>query len=966
MKRKFLAKAITLGLMLAVPFSAYAEEIPPYAQGVMISNVDGKTAADVSGDMKVSLDVPTKNFANIHSGSNYIVGIGNITGENDITMNSAHITNNNFVNSAGATEIVGMLAFNGTTTVNDDVNIKLSGQNEKADASFGIFGIRTFNPTKYNDATAEYEGNSDGKVSKINIKGLTQIDISGKAKYLSGILFQDGDGTELTLGENTNIKVTDTSGNESVNAWGAQLTSKSNVKAGNINIEINGAQEQVGFKGFGNYDINDLKIKLNNASKKADGFLAGGWNQISDFRIHGDVVVDIVSNSDDDAFAANGVFMRSVATNDEQIIFDKALNVNVDAKTGTVAGIDVGYESTAEILLNEANVSIKGGKNIIGVRTGGTTEKTTAQKINISISGNENTEEVTGLNVKEKDTEIGDLSIKINNVESVDSSKIVGLRLSNNNYTKISGDVVIDVDTGYAIKTGYWNDQQYLNLGLILGSDDSKKVQVKGDILGSEGGDGAIKLNLTNSDSYFTGTNTGKTDITLKDGATWTNTGESTVSSLDVKDATLVQGSADATIKKSSSNDMRGSDQKFTISGNNTIALNTTSDGSIMSAGTPFLAEDLFNTVADDTKINLTSANQNAADVSKEDSLASFDKLAEALSTQLQGKVKTAHLDGSYTKNAIDAEVGSDGKFASGVVTQSDADTDTVAAIKKLPSINLVSWRTENNELSKRLGEVRDYDGEEGIWVRMNHGESKYLDSFETKGHLYQMGYDKKVGEWRLGGAVSYNKGTTTYENGNGKNRSTSLALYGAWFGDKGHYADIIVKEGKQKSELTIGQAGLAASNLDYNLWATSISAEYGRKIALKSDWFVEPQAELTYGRLGSADYGDNGFTVHQDSMDSLVGRMGFRLGKNLSDTSNIYMKASVLHEFCGDVDYSFTEGTNSKVSSVDLGDTWYEVGVGGSAQIGKATYAYAGIEKTFGGDFSTPWQWNAGVRWSF
>ena len=62
MKRKFLAKAITLGMMLAVPFSAYAEDIPPYAQGVMISNVDGKTAADVSGDMKISLDVPTKNF----------------------------------------------------------------------------------------------------------------------------------------------------------------------------------------------------------------------------------------------------------------------------------------------------------------------------------------------------------------------------------------------------------------------------------------------------------------------------------------------------------------------------------------------------------------------------------------------------------------------------------------------------------------------------------------------------------------------------------------------------------------------------------------------------------------------------------------------------------------------------------------------------------------------------------------
>ncbi len=977
MKRKFLAKAITLGLMLAVPLSAYAEDIPPYAQGVIINNVNGKTAADVSGDVKLSLDVPTKNFANLNNGINYIVGIGNITGENDITMNSANITNSNFVNNAGDTEIVGMMAFQGTTTVDGDVNIKLSGQNEKEDLALGIFGIRTFIPSKYNDKTTEYEKNPDGKVSKININGLTQIDISGKAKYLSGILLQDDDGTELTLGENTNIKITDTSGNESTNVWGIKSHRESKVKAGNINIEVNGGQNQEGFTCIGDYDINDLKIKLNNASKKADGFSVGQWNQTSDFKIHGDVVVDIVSNSDDDAFVANGVFMRSVATNDEKIIFDKALNVNINAKTGAITGIDVGSESTAEISLNEANVSIKGGKNINGLKLIGREKNDKLGNVSIAVTANDATESITGFGFSDvvssdkqgfKDIDINDLSISIVNISDSIKENIVGLQLANNNGLEISGDVSIDVEKGYAIKTGSWKEQQ--NLGyknLVLGKDDgSTKVKIKGNILSGEGGGKVIKLNLANSDSYFNGTNTGKTDITLKNSATWKNTGSSTVSSLDIKDAILAQDSADATIGKFVGEQTWGSSNSFTIAGNNTIALNTTSDGSTMEAGNKFLADNLFDTVADDTTINITSANQNAANVSKENALASFDKLAESLGSQLQGKVKTAHLDGSYTTNAIDAEVGSDGKFASSTVTQSDADTETVAAIKKLPSINLISWRTENNELSKRLGEVRDYAGEEGIWARMNHGESKYLDSFKTKSHLYQMGYDKKVGEWRLGGAVSYNKGTTTYENGNGKNRSTSLALYGAWLGDKGHYADIIVKEGKQKSDMTIGQTGKAASNLDYDLWATSISAEYGRKIALKSDWFVEPQAELTYGRLGSADYGDNGFSVHQDSMDSLVGRMGFRLGKNLSDASNIYMKASVLHEFCGDVDYSLTERTISKVSSADLGDTWYEVGVGGSAQIGKATYAYAGIEKTFGGDFSTPWQWNAGVRWSF
>lgn len=859
MKRKFLAKAITLGLMLAVPFSAYAEEIPPYAQGVIINNVDGKTAADVSGDMKVSLDIPTKNFANINNGIDYITGLGTVTNNQEITMNSANITNSNFVNSAGDTEIAGIFNLQGSVNIVNNVNIKLSGENKKDDTAFCIFGIRSFWHTKYNAETGKYEPDKDydDTTANISIGGDTNIDISGQADYLAGILLQKDDGTELTLKGNTTIKVTDTSKNGSENLYGIFTPYKSILRAQSVNIEINGGQKQIGLR------------------------------------------------------ASNGNTQKDT-------------NVQID---------------DLDIILKDASTSAIGVESYDSIPSQDKAMSTRINNLKISISS--------------------DLVDKKEN--------LVGLKLYSNNSLSIDGNVDIDVANGYAITTNKYNDIPYQNKSLILGSDDgSKTVKIKGDILSSERGSGVIKLNLTNSDSYFTGTNTGKTDITLKDGATWTNTGESTVSSLDVKGATLVQGSADATIKKSSSNDMRGSDQKFTISGNNTIALNTTSDGSAMKASKQFLADDLFNTGAYDTEINLTSANQNAADVSKENSLASFDKLAEALGTQLKDKVKTAHLDGSYTKNAIDAEVGSNGKFASGVATQSDADTDTVAAIKKLPSINLVSWRTENNELSKRLGEVRDYDGEEGIWVRMNHGESKYLDSFETKGHLYQMGYDKKVGEWRLGGAVSYNKGTTTYENGNGKNRSTSLALYGAWLGDKGHYADIIVKEGKQKSELTIGQAGLAASNLDYDLWATSISAEYGRNIALKSDWFVEPQAELTYGRLGSADYGDNGFTVHQDSMDSLVGRMGFRLGKNLSDTSNIYMKASVLHEFCGDVDYSFTEGTNSKVSSVDLGDTWYEVGVGGSAQIGKATYAYAGIEKTFGGDFSTPWQWNAGVRWSF
>ena len=610
-------------------------------------------------------------------------------------------------------------------------------------------------------------------------------------------------------------------------------------------------------------------------------------------------------------------------------------------------------------------------------------------------------------------------SIKIHEGANIEATKF-GIRSSGSwdGTNATEGKIEIEGNTNIRVTEntdGHYAVYSTFYSGVSINKLEKATVNIVGDIYSGTVGEADIRL--TNENSSITGKfttlvkNNGTevnspgdlsngSMLTLKNNAVWNNTGNSRLNTIVLDNGVINQTTEDAAIilgaydgRDGGTTNGVGGKLVGGISGNGIINLftTTTDDGNLATAkdtirtvdasniGNLYYRNASKNNQIDISNANLTLGTYNASadNVTDGNEQTTLNNLLEAVQKEdangksLRNQVKSVGVKDGYFKKGFSADVENgvlkkDETSGEVVIDKATGDTDTVAAIKKLPSINLVSWRTENNELSKRLGEVRDYDGEEGIWARMNHGESKYLDSFETKGHLYQMGYDKKVGEWRLGGAVSYNKGTTTYENGNGKNRSTSLALYGAWLGDKGHYADIIVKEGKQKSELTIGQAGLAASNLDYDLWATSISAEYGRKIALKSDWFVEPQAELTYGRLGSADYGDNGFTVHQDSMDSLVGRMGFRLGKNLSDTSNIYMKASVLHEFCGDVDYSFTEGTNSKVSSVDLGDTWYEVGVGGSAQIGKATYAYAGIEKTFGGDFSTPWQWNAGVRWSF
>ena len=49
-----------------------------------------------------------------------------------------------------------------------------------------------------------------------------------------------------------------------------------------------------------------------------------------------------------------------------------------------------------------------------------------------------------------------------------------------------------------------------------------------------------------------------------------------------------------------------------------------------------------------------------------------------------------------------------------------------------------------------------------------------------------------------------------------------------------------------------------------------------------------------------------------------------------------------------------------------DLNNNRWEMHIGGSAMVGKNTYVYADVEKSFGGNIDKKWQYNVGVRHSF
>lgn len=284
------------------------------------------------------------------------------------------------------------------------------------------------------------------------------------------------------------------------------------------------------------------------------------------------------------------------------------------------------------------------------------------------------------------------------------------------------------------------------------------------------------------------------------------------------------------------------------------------------------------------------------------------------------------------------------------------------------------------DRLNKRLGEARYINSEEdeGMWVRIRHDRIGKDDAYRSQNTMYELGYDQKQecdnGERRVGMAIDYMHGDTGYNDiaGKGEIDRYGLWLYDTWMGDKGHYADYVAKWGHLSSEFDVyaPTSGEKISG-DYCNNVLSISAEYGCKKDIGSDWYFEPQIQAQLARVTGADYTTSqGTKVNVDGINSLIGRAGFRLGKDFGEEkqSTVYIKADVLHEFLGDQDIrAFDTSTNGwqRISYENEG-TWYDVGFGFATQMSKSSYAFMDFEKSFGNDNDETYQINVGMQWSF
>ena len=283
------------------------------------------------------------------------------------------------------------------------------------------------------------------------------------------------------------------------------------------------------------------------------------------------------------------------------------------------------------------------------------------------------------------------------------------------------------------------------------------------------------------------------------------------------------------------------------------------------------------------------------------------------------------------------------------------------------------SYRMDIETLRQRMGELRflkDKQDESGIWARM-YGGVFDGPGYDSRYHALQLGYDYAANPKSFYGFFG-ERGIASphYDYGTSSNHSLAAGVYGTWFGDSGVYTDAVAKWGRD--DVDLHTSGSYPDQANYRTRAASLSLEYGKTMKLNDKGlFLEPQAQLVYGHLGSTHYTTaREKQVHLDDYDSFIGRVGFVFGRRTPDAEkplDYYLRLSALHEFGGRRGMHLSSVDSEMLDwSRDYGSTWYEASLGGTYRLNNRTTLYGDVQRSFGSDWHKKWQGNIGINWQF
>lgn len=295
------------------------------------------------------------------------------------------------------------------------------------------------------------------------------------------------------------------------------------------------------------------------------------------------------------------------------------------------------------------------------------------------------------------------------------------------------------------------------------------------------------------------------------------------------------------------------------------------------------------------------------------------------------------------------------------VVLGSITPNSKISALGSVNTLNVFQWRHDMNDLTKRMGELRLSPEGVGSWARV-YGSQQTYKGIESKNQSIQVGADYDVGaNWKVGAALTYTNGDTSYDDGEADHDAFGLVAYGTWMNESGLFVDVIAKYSRMSTDFSVKNM---SGSYDNNAFSASVEA--GWNIRFSDVAFVEPQVELTYGQVVGDEFKTgNGVTIAQDDFDSLIGRVGLRGGFLFPDNrGSLYARASVAHDFEGEMSSAATKGASRAKISDDLSGTWYEFGIGANFNLTDRAYVWADLEKSNGGEVKEDYRWTVGARY--
>ena len=843
--------------------------------------------------------------------------------------------------------------------VKDPMATVIDGSRESKDAyrDAGIYKDKTdtYDFTK-KPATVNTDGKSDSIIhagdNDVNVKTNDVLNINAKD---GGIGMKAENGKTVTTTGNTNITAKDGTGILADKGI-VKLANDTTISAGTGMEAKNGGT--ITAEGKAN-------ITATGNALHADG--DGSAIALKDGTISGKVLAENKGTITTNGAAITGDVTAASDGTVSLVNGSTSAGVTADGGTITTNGTEVAGNALAK---NSGTVAMTNGKAASLTADGGTVTTNGTEVTGDALAKANGTVSMTNGKAASVTADGGTASTDGTTVDGLISAKNGGTASMKNGSAKgLSADkdstITATLDKSDAKLDGNVANEGNASISLSNGASWT----------GDSTGTGTTTANI-GSGSTWTGTSSnGNTKVALE--GTWKQTGDSKLGSLTAADGSTVD----------KTNENSGNTEISHFAGNVAFLYShdesdpTVIHGGAVTIGTADKGSEV-NMVTDSKGMKLTDDHDGHMQLNK-----AFDALAHKLNYHgnrgnLTGRVKIAEglTSSAATLRTGDISFKDDGTgffdYSNYSDYQIEYGSDETRMMKGTKSALLGSammWRSNNNDIQRRMGDLRLGQGETGVWARYMGGKNKFDQQNTYLNQDYdigQAGFDKKVGDWTVGFALDHGDGKSHYIGGKGKEKMNTLAIYGTRVSNDGKYFDVIVKTGQVKNKFDVSNEIGNKLHGDYKAWGNSISLEYGKRFVQDSGFYMDPSVEFTAGRLngknfkGTSDLGT--LYVHQHGFNSAIGRVGFSIGRQLPK-SNLYAKFALAHEFAGNFKTDFyADDGGLKSTKVDLGDTWLDMELGGSLSLGKNVYLYGTYTRTFEADMATKWRADVGVRYTF